>query len=66
MKLMSYVPTWKMKLRSGFSQLPTHGQAAYKSGSGPNVPLLLHVGRLLNYPRIDVLMEDVTKGFVLF
>ena len=49
-----------------FSQLPPHGQAAYKSGSGPNVPLLLHVGRLLNYPGIEVLMEDVTKGFVLF
>ena len=49
-----------------FSQLPPHGQTAYKSGSGPNVPLLLHVGRLLNYPGIDVLMEDVTKGFVLF
>ena len=51
MKLMSsYVPTWEDETAKWFTQLPPHGQTAYKSGSGPNVPLLLHVGRLLNNP----------------
>ena len=45
------------------AELPAHGKIVYLNRACPNVPLLRHLGQLINYPNIEHLMEDISSGF---
>ena len=49
-----------------FDQLPNHAKMAYQRDHGiTEIPVLLHLLKMIGYPQVDILRQELSGGFPL-